>query len=502
MKMRQLVAGALAAVTMLGGMAFTATANAATPSTITLKGDLSAGNTYTAYRIASYTDVQGTAPLASSVSLATVDAWNDAIADAVPDAKKPIPAHFAGNVAAYVASWSTTADGAALRQFAASLAQRIPAGQTGVDNTGDTIAVDDEGLYLVTDSKGQALIVGTRITGASGVYTQLGAAGAAQTLGAVVVKPEALPTPNKKVLDAAGNEVNDPSALVGQYVTFEVTTQVPNTVGYDSYDFTIEDTPSAGLKLADDDAHPIAVTVGGQAAPAGSYTAKVENNVLTVDFDAVRFVGFDAGAEIRVTYAAQVTKDAIAGNGAVNKVVAKHDGTTSGFGQVTVHTGSYAFTKVAGDTGKGLQGAVFKIQRKGGAWLSQGAGTKAWTEAADQDEATGFVSGADGRVAFEGLADGTYAVEETTVPNGYYAATPVRFEFTVTGGQVTGKADTNLGLFDPAADQARNINSVTQLPVTGAAGTALFTLIGLLLAGAAATVALRSRGASRRALTA
>ena len=42
-----------------------------------------------------------------------------------------------------------------------------------------------------------------------------------------------------------------------------------------------------------------------------------------------------------------------------------------------------------------------------------------------------------------------------------------------------------------------NVKSITQLPLTGAAGTALFTVIGLLLAGAAATVALKSRETKR-----
>ena len=41
------------------------------------------------------------------------------------------------------------------------------------------------------------------------------------------------------------------------------------------------------------------------------------------------------------------------------------------------------------------------------------------------------------------------------------------------------------------------MKNVSELPLTGAAGTALFTVIGLLLAGAAATVALKSRETKR-----
>ena len=39
----------------------------------------------------------------------------------------------------------------------------------------------------------------------------------------------------------------------------------------------------------------------------------------------------------------------------------------------------------------------------------------------------------------------------------------------------------------------RNIRNVTQLPLTGAAGTALFTVLGLLIAGAGALVYMKSR---------
>ena len=41
----------------------------------------------------------------------------------------------------------------------------------------------------------------------------------------------------------------------------------------------------------------------------------------------------------------------------------------------------------------------------------------------------------------------------------------------------------------------KNVKSITQLPLTGAARTVLFTIVALLLAGAGAAVALKSRNA-------
>ena len=39
----------------------------------------------------------------------------------------------------------------------------------------------------------------------------------------------------------------------------------------------------------------------------------------------------------------------------------------------------------------------------------------------------------------------------------------------------------------------KNIKSITQLPLTGAAGTMLFTVVALLVAGAGVTIAIKSR---------
>ncbi len=41
--------------------------------------------------------------------------------------------------------------------------------------------------------------------------------------------------------------------------------------------------------------------------------------------------------------------------------------------------------------------------------------------------------------------------------------------------------------------QVKNVKNVTQLPLTGAAGTTLFTVVALLVAGAGVAVALKSR---------
>ena len=57
------------------------------------------------------------------------------------------------------------------------------------------------------------------------------------------------------------------------------------------------------------------------------------------------------------------------------------------------------------------------------------------------------------------------------------------------------------GLVNTSEKTVKNIKSITQLPLTGAAGTMLFSVIGLLIAGAAVTVFVKSRS-TKRALNA
>ena len=81
MKLRKLFAGVAAAATLLGGMAFgAATANAADTDQATITvNNAQAGYTYTGYKFATFDNVQGTAPNATSVEVNTVAAWKDAV---------------------------------------------------------------------------------------------------------------------------------------------------------------------------------------------------------------------------------------------------------------------------------------------------------------------------------------------------------------------------------------------------------------------------------------
>ena len=55
-----------------------------------------------------------------------------------------------------------------------------------------------------------------------------------------------------------------------------------------------------------------------------------------------------------------------------------------------------------------------------------------------------------------------------------------------------GKDAWNLSKDNKGTFQVTNVKNITQLPLTGAAGTMLFSVIGLLIAGAAVTVFVKS----------
>ena len=115
------------------------------------------------------------------------------------------------------------------------------------------------------------------------------------------------------------------------------------------------------------------------------------------------------------------------------------------------------------------------------------------------------------KFTYTGLADGTYTVEETQAPTGYLSSAKVTFKVTIKNGKAVHFDETDLvngnndkgsadGTDEITGYKVKNYKSISQLPLTGGAGIALFTIVGLLLVGAGVTVHMKNRTGNRAAL--
>ena len=509
MKMRKLFAGIAAAATLLGGMALgAASAQADTP--LLQVNNAQAGHTYTPYKFATFTKVG-----AGSVEVNTVETWKDAVTAAADTANgnDSIPAEYKNNPAAYVATFNAEQ----IRKFAEELAKTNPlptadgAGLTVTAEqagTAQPVAVDGEGWYLVTDTyngkAGTPAVVATTVNGLDNLRIVADAKtgqGGITTVGRFNAKNENPLTPPSKTAKVGDVDVNGKTVNVGDTVDFTVSAAVPaSAANYDVYPFTITDTASKGLKVAE--TNTFKVQVDGKDVDAALYKVEQTGSAAVGTTTTITFASAKslAGKTIVVSYTGVVTKDALTGlDGSVdNKATITTNGGTSGEGKTESKTYGFQFKKIGVDNdANALAGAQFVVKKKDGKFLKQDTESKAWSSVDDQTNATVFTSGADGLVQFKGLAAGDYTVMETSAPNGYAQNFRVTFDVSIAeNGTVTFKQDLLHQVTLPTDDQiatVKNVKSITQLPLTGAAGTTLFTVVALLVAGAGVTVAVKSR---------
>ena len=519
MKMRKLFAGIAAAATLLGGMALgavSAQADDAATTPLLQVNNAQEGHTYTPYRFATFENAGN-----GTVEVSTVEAWKDAVTAAADTANgnDSIPAEYANNPAAYVATF----DAEQLRKFADELAKTNPlptADGAGLTVTAEQagaaqpVAVSGEGWYLVTDTftksgettatTGTPAVVATTVNGLTDltiVADKVTGQGNITTVGQFNAKNENPLTPPVKTAKVGNVDVNGKTVNVGDTVNFTVSAAVPASAGnYDVYPFTITDTASKGLKVAATNAFK--VQVDGQDVDSSLYTVTQTGSAAVGTTTTITFASAKslAGKTIVVSYTGTVTKDALTdlGGSVNNKAMITTNGGDSGEGKTESKTYGFQFKKIGVDNdANALAGAQFVIKKKDGKFLKQDTESKAWSSVDDQTNATVFTSGADGLVQFKGLAAGDYTVMETNAPNGYAQNFKVTFDVSIAeNGTVTFTQDALKQVTLPTGDQiatVKNVKSITQLPLTGAAGTTLFIVVALLLAGAGVTVVVKSR---------
>lgn len=515
MKMRKLFAGIAAAATLLGGMALGAT-SAQADGAGTIVPDKEnftfaaqdpkqlTKRKLNAYKIADYVQYGTDDNVAYGVQTASTvtdkSGIKDALKAAVEGTTKSVPTDgsdlmawaLAEGVLDTTESSKDTATGAwkngASRKFVETLKTKTSMlGKPTVVDLGNNLAEDGlsatvplpAGLYLFVDAD---YLAGTNKDATPSIAILVGSGnvknGVLNPLTEATVDIKSQTTAVTKTVNGA----DAITASAGQKVTYTITSYVPqNTQYYSDYGYTYTDTPSDGQTV---DFDSLKVTVADKALTKDTdYTvAKNEDGTFTVTISSIKKQ--PAGAVITVTYNATVTSEEAAGSKAVTNTVVLSDNGAEATDSTTITNGQFSFTKTDAQ-GKALAGAEFKIEGQ------NGASTPSTATA---------ISDSNGTVTFKGLADGTYKVTETNVPAGFQQNLKAAFTVTIANGKAVKYAGADIWGLAPNAEvsdsdtyKVKNVKNVTQLPLTGAAGTTLFTVVALLVAGAGVTVALKSR---------
>ena len=317
---------------------------------------------------------------------------------------------------------------------------------------------------------------------------------------------------------------------IGDTVTYQLTSKVPDMTGYNSYTFKFSDTLSKGLDLKE----VLSVKVGNTTLKAGktgtntyALTYDKTTRTLTVTLnDFYNSYKNHIGETITVVYTATLNKDAVIGmNPNTNKAVVEYSNNpstdktgTSEPSTVDAHTFDFTIYKyyLKDQNNKedkiALEKAEFELYKgntEGTAADEQAKvnivdeGNGVYRQAtADEAKAADFtsakiVSDADGKVLVKGLDAGIYYLRETKAPEGYNKLLSdikvvIKADYDVKTGKLTsysvdytynGKTTNGTAITDKDSHPVVAVENKTgaQLPSTGARTALLLTLAGVVL---------------------
>ena len=566
---------ACATASMLAGLALAPSAMAA-DTTITLQGADGAslaGHTFDVYRIGTYTDQILNGTRISSLGVRGDTASNAWAADAIgiANAYDPSTADDIGKVYGYddagnIANIKMDSQTRQLRNISKALAQssRRPAAIQGGANLTTTqstltINVPSEGLYYITDSAGNPIMVGTK-SGNANIMKNDAKDPQWRTLGVAVVKAKSVRVDKKVQVQRNGTTVgkdgtaSDPVGVtVGDTVTNTVEVTVPNKQAASAVKFKLIDQPkgqtyvkgslSVRLKNAPQtDITADAIVYDGttqnnaKSIPGDPTLKTADNKPADPDLaipaggwgiDGRKLLDKYSNRTIVITYRMTVDKASV--TDPANNTIHTYGTFTDGIRFTTItdqdkaDIKAYDFTlrKVdAGNVNTLLDGARFQIQRNG-KWMNLDWNTGKWSDAANQGSATVFVTGDTnhdgtvdnrddasqrGLIRFKGLGYGTYTVTETREPAGYASYAKPTFTVTIddagTAIRFAGKDQPGLTTgIDNNTVQVKNITNLTQLPQTGGALAFAFWLaVSCPLWGSGIVLAERSLKNRRKAV--
>lgn len=308
-------------------------------------------------------------------------------------------------------------------------------------------------------------------------------------------------------------KANKETVNIGDVVTYSVKGSIPDTTGYDQYQYIIHDELSTGLDFVND----ATGTALGEGATTVNVTVAFTDNTLTaagtkpttatLDTANNRKMSLDLsewvrdnqankGKEFTVTYYAKVNKDAVVtekNNAKLEYGNNPTDTTTTTPSEAKTPTYPLDILKTKKDNNVKLAGAKFslytseadakngtspiKVTGKNGNYVVDSNSTTTEFESVENIEGKGY------NLRVNGLAEGTYYLVETKAPDGYNKLTaPVVIK-------ITKSTDTDVNNWtiskdgtvetDKIIDIANSTGSL--LPSTGGRGAIAFAVIAALL---------------------
>lgn len=280
---------------------------------------------------------------------------------------------------------------------------------------------------------------------------------------------------------------------IGENVVWTITPDIPSDIAsYQSY--VITDTVPKELDIAQSGS--VSMTVGGTAyttvTPTISEPDGDGNKTVTIDFSDHVADLYDndtssvKALEIKIT--TTINNEAVVDTNIENTVrlgFTNAAGTTGNAEDSdTVLTGGVQIQKVDAETDAGLDGAVFKLYKADG--TSEITVSEVDAEAGiyevDPDGTATITSPDSGVITIQGLAYGSYKIEETKAPSGY--------QLLIEQKDITVSAESDVQVL--TGNKIPNVPT-PDLPLTGGMGTIIFTVAGLVLIGGAAFFFIRSR---------
>ncbi|MBT1160952.1 MULTISPECIES: SpaA isopeptide-forming pilin-related protein [Bifidobacterium] len=485
--------------------------------TITIKsgdGTSLAGHTFNAYLLATYTDVE----LKDSSTLRSVSAQpaNSAastwISTALKAANVSVDASAGQNPASQMLRQTTGSQ--ATRLIAATLeankSGRTPAKANQTSNGSSLTLTLAEGFYLITDSAGMPIIASTTISGTTAMAS-------GSTLGTVYMKSK-VSVPNKEIKSVDGTWKESAAATNGETRQFRVRFSLPNHLAADTV--TVDDvmdgmqyvsgTFKAKISAGKNAGKDVTSEFGKVGSSSTGKGYKVTSSQALIDNYGTQQVEISYSATITDTARAKAASNTVTVT--INWLPGTNppgvDPPKPGKDFVRVPTYGIDLKKIsAASTDQNripVEGAKFIIKNETlGKWLNWDAGTKRWayvdTEAKAQQRATD----ANGVISYDRLGAGTYLISETVVPKGYFGFVKPSFRVTIDDAgtiSITGVEQAGLTASVSKANGAtstpvavvKNVDNMTQLPMTGGVTVGLMGAGGLSVMGLALASAVKA----------